>query len=112
MRRLQSLLLGPATALAAFAGAHAADLPNWRGAPAAEYVKVCADGDVSGFVIPGSDTCLRISGYVDAGVSVGKLAETYWPESCSGSPVPVKLKSSLRNAPRSVNELLWRRQSR
>jgi hypothetical protein len=86
MRRLQSLLLGPATALAAFAGAHAADLPNWRGAPAAEYVKVCADGNVSGFVIPGSDTCLRISGYVDAGVSVGKLAETYWPSAAGARP--------------------------
>src|ERR1022692_3657920 len=44
---------------------------------------------------------------------VGKrLAETYSPEMCSGSPVPVKLKSSLRVAPISVKDRLSRRQSR
>ena len=78
MRMTESLLLGSAVALAVAAGAQAADLPTWKGAPAAEYVKVCKDGDTAGFVILGSDACLRISGYVGAGIAIGKVADSYW----------------------------------
>ena len=57
MTLTKSLLLGSAATLVVVAGAQAADLPTKKGAPAAEYVKVCKVGDIAGFVIPGSDTC-------------------------------------------------------
>ncbi len=46
-------------------GAKAADLPSKKAA-AVDYVRICKIGDVSGFVIPGSDTCLKVSGRVRA----------------------------------------------
>ena len=62
MTLMKSVLLGSAATLVVVAGAQAADLPTKKGAPAAEYVKVCKVGDIAGFIIPGSDTCLKIGG--------------------------------------------------
>ena len=75
MTLTKSLLLGSAATLVVVAGAQAADLPTKKGAPAAEYVKVCKVGDIAGFIIPGSDTCLKISGYVNAQVAMGNVFE-------------------------------------
>ena len=74
MTIMKSVLLGSAATLMVVAGAQAADLPTKKGAPAAEYVKVCKIGGIAGFIIPGSDTCLKISGYVQAHFNVGSLA--------------------------------------
>ena len=60
----QSLLLGSATAVLAMASAQAADLPG-KAAPA-EYVRVCDTYGAGFFFIPGTDTCLRIGGFVRA----------------------------------------------
>jgi hypothetical protein len=76
---MKSLLLGSAAALVTVAAAQAADLPTKKGAPAAEYVKICKINGVAGFVIPGSDTCLKISGGVFAMASVGNLNDGYTP---------------------------------
>jgi hypothetical protein len=73
MKLAYSLLPG---ALALAGGAAAADLPVKAGAPAADYVKVCKNGGVAGFVIPGSDACLSVSGYVDA--EVGAVGVRGW----------------------------------
>jgi len=73
MTLMKSLLLGSAAALVTVAAAQAADLPTKKGAPAAEYVRVCKINGVAGFVIPGSDTCLKISGGVFAMASAGNL---------------------------------------
>jgi hypothetical protein len=73
MKFATSLLIGSAAALAVVTYAQAADLPVRQGAPAADYAKVCESGGVAGFVIPGSDTCLAISGYVSAGIATGKV---------------------------------------
>jgi hypothetical protein len=54
------LLLGTAAGLAFVSGAQAADLP---GAEPVEYVKVCNTYGEGFFYIPGSDTCLQISGF-------------------------------------------------
>jgi hypothetical protein len=78
MKLAHSLLLGAAIGLTPIGGVEAADLPNKAAAPAADYVKVCRTGGVAGFVIPGSDTCLRISGYVSAGIAVGGLSGANW----------------------------------
>jgi hypothetical protein len=75
MTLTKSLLLGSAATLVVVAGAQAADLPTKKGAPAAEYVKVCKVGDIAGFIIPGSDTCLKISGYVNAQIAVGNVSD-------------------------------------
>ena len=60
----KSLLLGSAAALVAAASAQAADLPSKKAAPA-QYVKICDAAGAGYFFIPGSDTCLKISGYVE-----------------------------------------------
>ena len=75
MTLTKSLLLGSAATLVVVAGAQAADLPTKKGAPAAEYVKVCKVGDIAGFIIPGSDTCLKISGYVNAQIAAGNVSQ-------------------------------------
>jgi hypothetical protein len=74
---MKSLLLGSAATLVVVAGAQAADLPTKKGAPAAEYVKVCKIGDIAGFIIPGSDTCLKIGGLVTAQTTYGSTANQY-----------------------------------
>jgi hypothetical protein len=74
---MKSLLLGSAATLVVVAGAQAADLPTKKGAPAAEYVKVCKVGDIAGFIIPGSDTCLKISGYITGQLAMGNVSDEY-----------------------------------
>jgi hypothetical protein len=75
MRLTKSLLLSSPALLVVVAGAQAADLPTKKGAPAADYVKVCKVGAIAGFVIPGSGACLRISGYVNAQIAMGAVAD-------------------------------------
>jgi len=65
MTLTKSLLLGSAATLVAVAGAQAADLPSKKAAPAT-YVKVCDAYGAGFFVIPGTDTCLKVGGYVRA----------------------------------------------
>jgi hypothetical protein len=65
MKLVKSLLLGSAAGLVAVASAQAADLPSRKAAPV-EYVKVCSAFGAGFFYIPGTDTCLRISGRVRA----------------------------------------------
>jgi hypothetical protein len=93
MKLFKSLLLASATGLVAVSGASAADLGAKKPSPV-EYVKACYNplwGTAGGFVIPGSNTCLRISGRVRAdyvygetftnataaGVGLGRSADTF-----------------------------------
>ena len=81
MTLIKSLLLGSAAGLVAVASAQAADLPTRKGPVAAEYVRVCsitvAGAPVVGFVLPGSDTCLKISGYITGQIEGGNLKTGY-----------------------------------
>ena len=81
MTLIKSLLLGSAAGIVAVASAQAADLPTRKGAPAAEYVRVCTinvgGAPLVGFTLPGSDTCLKISGYLTAQIEGGNLKPTY-----------------------------------
>ena len=63
MKLIKSLLLGTAAGFAATAGVQAADLPSKKAAPV-DYVRVCSIGSFTGFVIPGSDVCLKFGGFV------------------------------------------------
>src|SRR5437763_7374851 len=62
MKMVKSLLLGGAAGLVAVASAQAADLPVK--AKAVEYVKICTLYGEGFFYIPGTDTCLKIGGWV------------------------------------------------
>lgn len=59
--KLTSLLFGSAAVLAAGTGAQAADLPTVE---PVEYVRICDAFGTGFFYIPGTDTCLKLSGYV------------------------------------------------
>lgn len=61
MKTVKSLLLGAACAISMAGAASAADLPV---AEPVEYVRVCDAFGAGFFFIPGTDTCLRISGFV------------------------------------------------
>ena len=65
MKLVKSLLLGSAAGLTAVAGAQAADLPVKK-AVAVEYVRVCTAYGAGFFYIPGTDTCLRVTGFAQA----------------------------------------------
>src|ERR1700760_5023605 len=62
MKMVKSLVLGSAAALAAMTGAQAADLPVK--AKAVEYVRICSLYGAGFFYIPGTDTCIKLGGYV------------------------------------------------
>ena len=62
---LRTLILGSTAALAVVGAAQAADLPMTK-AEAVEYMKVCTAFGAGFFYIPGSDTCLKISGEIRA----------------------------------------------
>ncbi len=64
MKVVKSLLLGSAAGLVAVVGAQAADLPVK--AKPVEYVKICTLYGDGFYYIPGTDTCVRFSGYVRA----------------------------------------------
>ncbi|MGG7518859.1 porin [Allorhizobium undicola] len=61
---IKSLLLGSAAALAAVSGAQAADAIVAAAPEPAEYVRVCDAFGTGYFYIPGTETCLRVKGYV------------------------------------------------
>jgi hypothetical protein len=64
MKMVKSLLLSSAAGLVAVAGAQAADLPVK--AKPVEYVKICTLYGEGFYYIPGSDTCIKLGGYVRA----------------------------------------------
>src|SRR5215218_298499 len=63
----RTLILGSAAGLVALSGAQAADLPVK--AKAVEYVKICSLYGAGFYFIPGTDTCIKIGGYLRADVT-------------------------------------------
>ena len=68
MSKIKSLILGSAAVLAATAGAQAADLPVK--AKAVQYVKICSLYGAGFYYIPGTDTCIKLGGYVQLDVNI------------------------------------------
>jgi hypothetical protein len=64
MKMVKSLLLGSAAGLVALSGAQAADLPVK--AKPVQYVKICSLYGAGFYYIPGTDTCLKVGGFVRA----------------------------------------------
>ncbi len=69
MKLVKSLLLGSAAGLIAVGGAQAADLPVK--AKAVEYVKICSLYGAGFYYMPGTDTCIKLGGYLRADVVLG-----------------------------------------
>ncbi|WP_095203207.1 porin [Mesorhizobium carmichaelinearum] len=70
---IKSLLLGSAAALIAVSGARAADAVVVAEPEPAEYVKICDVYGAGYFYIPGTETCLRIGGYVRYDIGLGDV---------------------------------------
>jgi hypothetical protein len=68
MKMVKSLILGSAAGLIAMSGAQAADLPVK--AKAVEYVRICSLYGAGFFYIPGTDTCIKLGGYLRVDVAV------------------------------------------
>ncbi len=62
---LNKTLLSSAAVILTVVGAQAADLPSKKAAPAT-YVKICDAYGAGFFYIPGTDTCVKLGGYVRA----------------------------------------------
>jgi hypothetical protein len=68
---IKSLFLGSAAALVAVSGARAADAVVVAEPEPVEYVRICDAFGAGFFYIPGTETCLKVSGYVRAEIRGG-----------------------------------------
>jgi hypothetical protein len=84
MKMVKSLILGSAAGLIAMSGAQAADLPVK--AKAVEYVRICSLYGAGFFYIPGTDTCIKLGGYlrVDTTFNGGIYDAPNWSGSAGG----------------------------
>jgi hypothetical protein len=69
MKMVKSLLLGSAAGLIAMSGAQAADLPVK--AKAVEYVRICSLYGAGFWYVPGTDTCVKLGGYLRIDTTYG-----------------------------------------
>jgi len=78
MKIVKSLILGSAAVFVAVSGTQAADLPVK--ARAVEYVRICSLYGAGFFYIPGTDTCIKLGGYlrVDLTVHGGFSNQPFW----------------------------------
>jgi hypothetical protein len=68
---IKGLLLGSAAAFVAVSGARAADAVVIAEPEPMEYVRICDTYGVGFYYIPGTETCLKISGYVRYDIGIG-----------------------------------------
>ncbi|MGE5534310.1 MAG: porin [Acidobacteriota bacterium] len=69
MKMVKSLLLGAAAGIVAVAGAQAADLPVK--AKPVQYVKICSLYGAGFWYIPGTDTCIKLGGFMRYEIATG-----------------------------------------
>ena len=102
MTLMKSILLGSAAGLVAVASAQAADLPTRKAAPV-EYVRVCNVGGITGWTMPGSDTCVKISGYMTAHFIGGNINNQF--NSAGSVPGLATIANTLNpNTPKGVGQ--------
>ena len=83
---IKSLLIGSVAALAAVSGAQAADAIVAAEPEAVEYVRVCDAFGTGFFYIPGTETCLKLSGYVRVQLNVGNTSDSALTGITSSNP--------------------------
>ena len=96
MGHFKSIMLGTGAALVSVAAAQAADLPVRKAAPV-EYVRVCDAYGAGFFFIPGTDTCIRISGRLRADYAVvgtGDIYSRLGSDNTQGGPARVAVGAS------------------
>src|SRR5882724_12613333 len=76
MNTARTLILSSAAGLMALSGAQAADLPVK--AKAVEYVRICSLYGAGFFYIPGTDTCIKLGGYLRADTILGSNNDYGW----------------------------------
>ena len=104
MTLIKSILLGSAAGLVAAASAQAADLPTRKAAPV-EYVRVCNVGGITGWTMPGSDTCVKISGFMTAHFIAGNAGNQFNSASSVPALVPIATALGVAN-PGHVSQVL------
>jgi Porin subfamily len=79
-RGMKSLVLGSVAGLMTLAGAQAADLPVK--AKPVQYMKICSMYGAGFYYMPGTDTCIKLSGYVraDANFNGGNFGKPAWDQ--------------------------------
>lgn len=79
--RIKSVILASAVALGAVSGTSAADLPGK--VKAVQYVQICSQYGAGYYYMPGTDTCIKLSGYVraDANFNGGNYDKPGWDQS-------------------------------
>ena len=82
MKMIKSLILGSAAGLVAMSGAQAADLPVK--AKAVEYVRICSLYGAGFYYIPGSDTCIKLGGYLRVDVAANVTSDDTGNTSATG----------------------------
>jgi len=82
MKMVKSLILGSAAGLLAMGGAQAADLPVK--AKAVEYVKICSLYGAGFYYIPGTDTCIKLGGYLRVETALGTNGVYNWRTGAPG----------------------------
>ena len=99
--KIKSLLLGSAAALVAVSGARAADAVVIPEPEVVEYVRVCDAYGNGFFYIPGTETCLRISGYawfqVSTADNTGTTPPYYGPRNAWGVTERARLNIDARS---------------
>src|SRR5258705_1829612 len=88
MKMVKSLILGSAAGLLVMSGAQAADFPVK--AKAVEYVKICSLYGAGFWYIPGTDTCIKLSGYL--------RVDVLWPTRTPTTPVTHRAPAARRTA--------------
>ena len=85
MKLVKSLMLSSAAGLIAMSGAQAADLPVK--AKAVEYVRICSLYGAGFYYIPGTDTCIRLGGYLRAEVVAVGNSDWSGPNNGAGGAI-------------------------
>lgn len=95
MKMVKSLILGSAAGLLAMGGAQAADLPVK--AKAVEYVKICSLYGAGFYYIPGTDTCIKLGGYLRVETALGTNSVYNWRNSGGSTTAPGGAANQLSN---------------
>nr|WP_181377314.1 porin [Ochrobactrum sp. LM19]AJW29980.1 porin, Omp2 [Ochrobactrum sp. LM19] len=101
----KSILLGTAAALVAVSGAQAADAIVAPEPEAVEYVRVCDAYGAGYFYIPGTETCLRIHGYVRYDAKAGDRVYARTTEDLERDTWGKNARATLRFSTASETEL-------
>ena len=102
---IKSLLLGSAAALVAVSGARAADAVVIAEPEPMEYVRVCDTYGAGFYYIPGTETCLKISGYIRYDIGGGDVASSCTQPRPANETYYKRARAAIRFDARSETEL-------